>query len=206
MKNVFRTKYDFKNAATKEKIGSALIKLLETKDLSRITVSQICANCGIHRSTFYRHYSDVYSVLEEMEKNVFEEYKAVLLPFVEVDGRDRDESKLKRSIMRYLHICHYNRRAIITLSKMGKYSGFYNRCIELLYDVMTEILSELDWKEEKYLDFTSRYMASNVFMLLLTWLEQDEIDYHVFYKLYLEIFNADIEMGNRLVKASKDCS
>ena len=203
MRNVFRTKYDFKNAATKEKITTSLILLLETKDLNRISVAQICERCGIHRSTFYRHYSDVYSVLEEIESNTFEEYKSVLLPFAELRRDDTDESKLKRLIMRYLHICNYNRKAILTLGRLGQYSGFYNKCVDLLYEVMLQMLSDLDWSEQKYLTFTARYMASNTFFLLFNWLEQNDIDYQSFYRMYLEIYYADIDIAARMANASK---
>ena len=204
MRNVFRTKYDFKNAATKEKITAALIKLLEKKDLNRITVAQICDSCGIHRSTFYRHYSDVYAVLEEMENNIFEEYKAVLVPFSELRRESLDEAKIKRIVMRYLHICYFNRKAILTLGKLGQYSGFYNKCVDLLHDLMIEMLSDLEWTDKKYLEFSSRYMAANTFYLLFTWLEQNEIDYQDFYKMYTEIFYADIDISDRLSKAPKE--
>ena len=203
MRNVFRTKYDFKNAATKEKITNALIKLLETKDLSRITVAQICNSCKVHRSTFYRHYSDVYAVLEELEYNVFEEYRAVLVPFSEITRENIDDAKLKRIIMRYLHICYFNRKAILTLGKLGQYSGFYNRCVDLLYELMLKMLSNLGWSDEKYQEFTSRYMAANTFFLLFTWLEQNAIDYQTFYKMYVEIFFADMDIGDRLIRVTK---
>ena len=203
MRNVFRTKYDFKNAATKEKITAALILLLGTNDLNRITVAQICEKSGIHRSTFYRHYRDVYSVLEELEKNVFEEYRSVLLPFAELSRDDKDESKLKRLIMRYLHICRYNRKAIMTLGHLGQYSRFYSDCVDLLYTMMLEMLSDLDWGSRSSHEFTARYLASSTFFLIMNWLEQDEIDYETFYKMYVEIYYADIEMADRMVRATK---
>ena len=41
-------------------------RLLEEKDLRKITVKEICENAHINRSTFYTHFEDVYGVLEKM--------------------------------------------------------------------------------------------------------------------------------------------
>lgn len=41
-------------------------RLLEEKDLRKITVKEICEDAHINRSTFYNHFEDVYGVLEKM--------------------------------------------------------------------------------------------------------------------------------------------
>lgn len=41
-------------------------KLLEEKDIQKITVKEICEDAHINRSTFYYHFEDVYGVLEKM--------------------------------------------------------------------------------------------------------------------------------------------
>ena len=40
-------------------------KLLEEKDIQKITVKEICEDAHINRSTFYNHFEDVYGVLEK---------------------------------------------------------------------------------------------------------------------------------------------
>lgn len=41
-------------------------KILEEKDIQKITVKEICEDAHINRSTFYNHFEDVYGVLEKM--------------------------------------------------------------------------------------------------------------------------------------------
>lgn len=41
-------------------------RLLEEKDLQKITIKEICEEAHINRSTFYNHFEDVYGVLEKM--------------------------------------------------------------------------------------------------------------------------------------------
>lgn len=41
-------------------------RLLEEKNIEKITVKEICEDAHINRSTFYNHFEDVYGVLEKM--------------------------------------------------------------------------------------------------------------------------------------------
>jgi AcrR family transcriptional regulator len=49
------------------KIQESFIKLLDTKDISQITVSAISQKAEINRSTFYAHFQDVYDLLNKLE-------------------------------------------------------------------------------------------------------------------------------------------
>lgn len=51
---------------TKLTLASSLKKLMEQKSLSRITVSELCRDCGLNRKTFYYHFDDIYSLLKWM--------------------------------------------------------------------------------------------------------------------------------------------
>lgn len=49
------------------KIFSAYLQLIEEKSIDKITVSEICEIANINRSTFYRHYYDIYDLEEKIE-------------------------------------------------------------------------------------------------------------------------------------------
>lgn len=51
---------------TKKLFEQTLMSLLETKSFSSITINQLCEAAHIHRSTFYRYYTDKYALLEEL--------------------------------------------------------------------------------------------------------------------------------------------
>jgi AcrR family transcriptional regulator len=56
-----RTKY------TKKMIKDTLIDLLlEGKDITKVTVSEICEIADINRATFYRYYLDIFDLLDKM--------------------------------------------------------------------------------------------------------------------------------------------
>ena len=69
------TKNNRRRRASIERIEKAFIELLQTKELNEITVSQICKNSGLNRSTFYANYADVYELAEKIKENLEEEVK-----------------------------------------------------------------------------------------------------------------------------------
>ncbi|MGN0467996.1 MAG: TetR/AcrR family transcriptional regulator C-terminal domain-containing protein [Acutalibacteraceae bacterium] len=58
---------------TKRLLKESLICLMSEKNIQRITVSELCENAGINRSTFYNHYGCPADVLTEIETEVIEE-------------------------------------------------------------------------------------------------------------------------------------
>ena len=66
-----RTKY------TKKIIKDTLIDLLlDDKDITKVTVSEICQIADINRATFYRYYLDIFDLLDKMEEDFVDEFKS----------------------------------------------------------------------------------------------------------------------------------
>ncbi len=51
---------------TKKTLTTSLKRFMEKKPLSKITISEIIADCGINRKTFYYHFQDIYDLLKWM--------------------------------------------------------------------------------------------------------------------------------------------
>ena len=54
---------------TRKAIMKCTLELAEKKSLKKITVKDIADECGITRSTFYYHFSDIYDVLVNSMKS-----------------------------------------------------------------------------------------------------------------------------------------
>lgn len=65
---------------TDARIIDAFIALLSKKELSEITVSEICRRCSIHRTSFYLHFQDVYDMMERIEIRLAEYYAILFEP------------------------------------------------------------------------------------------------------------------------------
>ena len=55
---------------TKNKLKSALVELLQEKKLDTITILELTEKASINRKTFYLHYKNIPSVLNDIEENV----------------------------------------------------------------------------------------------------------------------------------------
>ncbi len=55
---------------TKRLIRTALVELMEEKTLERITIKELCERADVNRTTFYLHYSDQRSVLNDLKEEV----------------------------------------------------------------------------------------------------------------------------------------
>ena len=57
-------KHTEQSQLTRKTLSAALKKLMETKPLRRITISEIVDSCGLNRKTFYYHFEDIYALLK----------------------------------------------------------------------------------------------------------------------------------------------
>lgn len=67
-------KTDLRVVKTRAIIRNALVEIMSEKEISQITVSEICLSAKINRKTFYRHYRTVRDVLEEVENEFLKEF------------------------------------------------------------------------------------------------------------------------------------
>ncbi len=68
--NKFETKYQ----NTAKKMHQSLVTLLERKNLADITVSEICKEAHVNRTTFYLHYNNIFDLMREFVTNLFKDY------------------------------------------------------------------------------------------------------------------------------------
>lgn len=60
---------------TRRLIKNTFIKMLsEKREISKISVSELVARAEISRATFYAHFDDIYSVAEEFETELIDEF------------------------------------------------------------------------------------------------------------------------------------
>ena len=61
---------------TKRLIREAMLELLKTKSIQKISVRELCDAAGINRTTFYNHYDGTYEVLTEIEEHFLAQLSA----------------------------------------------------------------------------------------------------------------------------------
>lgn len=71
------TRNNLRFQQTEEQIRTIFIELLKKKEISKITVREICEQAKINRTTFYLHHTDIYELMEKMEADMFQYYIAI---------------------------------------------------------------------------------------------------------------------------------
>lgn len=70
-------KSDLRVIKTRRVIREALLELMSERELSKISISELCAGAQINRKTFYRHYREVGDVISELEDDMLGEFAEV---------------------------------------------------------------------------------------------------------------------------------
>lgn len=55
------------------RMEQAMLEMMNTMPLEKITVRLICEQAGVNRSTFYAHYADIHDMIGQMETNLQKE-------------------------------------------------------------------------------------------------------------------------------------
>ena len=72
---------------TKRVIKEALIDLLQSKPVEKISVKELCESADVNRSTFYAHFSDPEDVLHRIEQETYSELTAYISElYIEGEG------------------------------------------------------------------------------------------------------------------------
>lgn len=66
-------KQDPRTVQTTALIKQTLLGMMKKTAFNKVTVSEVCKTAGINRGTFYLHFCDLWTVLEELEEEALQE-------------------------------------------------------------------------------------------------------------------------------------
>jgi AcrR family transcriptional regulator len=75
---------------TKRLIREALIEMLRTRNINKISIRELCQVPGINRTTFYNHYGSQYDVLNEIAEAFIQSTSFAIINDIEA-GKNIDE-------------------------------------------------------------------------------------------------------------------
>lgn len=99
MKNVTN---DHRTRVTKMMIRRALMTLLKQMPLHSISVRALCEAAGISRGTFYTHYTDIYDLMEKLEKEMLADFEKALEPLFATEEGPFNPVKISTGIFECL--------------------------------------------------------------------------------------------------------
>ena len=119
---------------TQKAIRYSMLKLLQKKEIDKISVKDICELCEITRNTFYYYYRDIYQVLEELLKV---ETDNVIMGKKEYDNFYDEFLQRYRLILEYrqavLHLYNSKNRELILKYFYDVTEDFEKKLIEQIF-------------------------------------------------------------------------
>ncbi|WP_243109973.1 TetR-like C-terminal domain-containing protein [Clostridium sp. E02] len=131
-------KQDRRIRKTQKLLKQSLLGLMEEKDFKNITVKDITDLADLNRCTFYLHYADTYSLLQEMESEVLNDFQDMVSNYRYVFERD----SLLPIVIPIIQYIEENKKICKILFKNSVSNDFLNRFHTLVQKNGTAIIKE----------------------------------------------------------------
>lgn len=150
---------------TKRLMKDALLELMEHHDLISISVTAICENADVHRTTFYNYYKDPAELLRDIEQDFLNR-----IP-VPPDIPDQGNRKaLLAAATDFFDYVKDNKKTIRVLFSKSYGNNFTTRMVEHLIDGYVPVYNDT---EELPARFTQLYIANGAVGMMREWVNSD---------------------------------
>lgn len=148
-------KFESKYFNTAVKMDLALISLLKKKPFEYITISELCNEAGVNRSTFYLHYENIGDLLNETAKYLIDDFVSYFTSAknsfsFDFSTRERDQLNFisDKYLIPYLTYIKDNKEVFGTLMSNGKSLGFDKTYERMFENIFNPILKRFNYPEE----------------------------------------------------------
>ena len=165
---------------TKKIIKEAMLELLETFPLEKITVTQICELAEVNRSTYYVYYEDVSQLMTEIENDVLD-----MIPASTDGSMDDTDKEFVNALEQFFDYVKENERLFRILILQRDNNSFN---LKIINNVMERYAMTLKPNKDIPARFASIYCTSGVIGLMREWVSSDfEISSRDFAKIALQL-------------------
>ncbi|HCI73556.1 MAG TPA: hypothetical protein DHV42_03340 [Lachnospiraceae bacterium] len=149
---------------TKRMIKDALLELIEQQPLVNISITAVCDTADVHRSTFYKYYTDIADLLNEIEQDILDQ--------IPVPKQDEDKSQLLKKTTAFFDFVKQSEKTFRILFSESAGSSFITRLVDHLRSgyILLEVDSDTD---ELTAQFIRHYIANGTVGMLRAWINSD---------------------------------
>ncbi len=151
---------------TEKRLREALLKSMETGN--EPTVGSLCVRAGINRSTFYRHYTDIYNLMSHMEME-FQHglYQSLKGGSAFLTGLGSDPAALETMIS------YIGRNALFYRIYSRKYAGVdAEKGFEFCWrDQVKPLFQSYGVEQERHMRYYFDFVQTGLITVLRFWLE-----------------------------------
>lgn len=152
-------------ALTKRLLQEGLLRLLSRKELKKINITELCAEAGINRVTFYRHYSCPHEILLEIERDLLNKLKHI----VKVPRSRQEVKQYLNDICAFLSRNTDLLKTVFRANTDNDFCTLFNEILQELWQggTVRSILDDLTPDERNILGI---YCTGGVYFVLRQWL------------------------------------
>ncbi|MGN0665592.1 MAG: TetR/AcrR family transcriptional regulator [Huintestinicola sp.] len=154
-------------ALTKRLLQESLIRLMDQKPLEKISVTELCDEAGINRTTFYRHYYTPHDVLMDMEIDFNNRFIDSFNP-----ANAKDISTYTEELLTYLYDNADLLKIFIKNNSADDLIHLLNDMFEKFLEAKSRfsVISDVD---DENLRLISSYVTGGGYFMLQRWLVED---------------------------------
>lgn len=143
---------------SQDKIEKTFLQLIQTKEIEKITVSDICKIAKLNRSTFYANYIDIYDLVEKVRTRMENDFASIYINDSEAGHNNNSYLKMFRHI------------------KENQF--FYKTYFKLNFDATSTITYfdkelALKYYDNKYIDYHCEFFKAGFTAILKKWLNNN---------------------------------
>lgn len=172
-------KFESKYFNTAVKMDLALISLLKKKPFEYITISELCNEAGVNRSTFYLHYENIGDLLNETAKYLIDDFVSYFTAEknsfnFDFSTRERDQLNFisDKYLIPYLTYIKDNKEVFATLMSNGKSLGFDKTYERMFENIFNPILERFNYPEEDR-KYVMMYYLNGINAINTVWLRNN---------------------------------
>ncbi len=154
---------------TKMVIKDSFIELLMNKDISKITITEICELADLNRATFYAHYQDQYDLMKQIQAELIEN----VTNYLELESHTELAQIPVANVERIFDYIKENARICkILLGEQGDIN-FQKQVLALAYEKNILDLTSLAKISPEEAEYINTFSLAGAVGLIQKWLNED---------------------------------
>lgn len=168
-------RYEKKYHNTEKKLIAALVSTLEKKDFDKISISDICREAGVSRTTFYGHCSNTAELLANAGRYKLHEFNNMMkavgrmnLDTIIEDGLI-DELNKDEIMLPFLYSIETNRKLFMSCLKSHEGQKALSAAIKNVFFI--PFLKNTDVASDEDADYLASYFISGTLTIIYIWIK-----------------------------------
>ncbi len=155
---------------TTEKLEKALLKLMKTKNIKKISVKELCDSAGINRGTFYLHYDNIFDILQSTQNKMINEFENNVSKYnnININLKVSDFEHLLNDIFNFFD---KNSEICMILASDNGDNKFEAKLHDIFYSKMSPIKNILEEKDQIFFKYYYLFFVSGATTIILEWLK-----------------------------------